>query len=430
MAEQESPLPRHIPNPFLSLPPVPRDSPILSPDTRDLLLTNIRSTVALIVKNSPPSARCKSSFESVYAGHAGTAWMLWRLHEEGLLEGSVGQGVEGLKLAREFAEKARAVVPEEVDVQRFGMHTSGLFSNSGATMIAALIARAQGDTEAARNLFDEVLTIGERCVEDTFDELCWGRSGYLAAGYPVFERMSLEQDKSAEVPNLIDRIGEAIIRDCGPTAPLSTTVFGRVFLGPAHGISGVLVPLMRHRQLATAHATAIHSTLSHLLTLRDPATKNWPMLHPAREDDNDLLHWCHGAPGMCIVYAVAALTYPEHPSRTAYIQAAQEAGELTWERGLLRKGVGLCHGVTGNGYAFLFLHAVTREGVWMERAVKFAEFACAWEKMVDDGTMQKADRLWSLFEGVGGAVVYWADVMRVAQGKAMVGFPCFYEGGA
>ena len=32
------------------------------------------------------------------------------------------------------------------------------------------------------------------------------------------------------------------------------------------------------------------------------------------------------------------------------MQAAQLAGEITWDEGILLKGSGICHGITGNGY--------------------------------------------------------------------------------
>ena len=41
-----------------------------------------------------------------------------------------------------------------------------------------------------------------------------------------------------------------------------------------------------------------------------------------------------------------------------YLDAAIKAGELVWERGLLKKGNGLCHGSAGNGYAFIHLYQV------------------------------------------------------------------------
>jgi hypothetical protein len=47
---------------------------------------------------------------------------------------------------------------------------------------------------------------------------------------------------------------------------------------------------------------------------------------------------------------------------TTFLAAARRAGEVVWERGLLKKGPGLCHGVAGNGYALLALYKATQVG--------------------------------------------------------------------
>lgn len=44
----------------------------------------------------------------------------------------------------------------------------------------------------------------------------------------------------------------------------------------------------------------------------------------------------------------------------AYLQAAVRAGQLVWQRGLLKKGPGLCHGVAGNAYALLRVWKATK----------------------------------------------------------------------
>lgn len=53
-----------------------------------------------------------------------------------------------------------------------------------------------------------------------------------------------------------------------------------------------------------------------------------------------------------------------------YLDAAVESGEVVWRRGLLRKGYGLCHGVSGNGYCFLQLHRLTGRPEYLHRAAK------------------------------------------------------------
>lgn len=42
-----------------------------------------------------------------------------------------------------------------------------------------------------------------------------------------------------------------------------------------------------------------------------------------------------------------------------YLIAAEQYSEVVWKRGLLTKGYGLCHGVSGNTYTFMSLYQLT-----------------------------------------------------------------------
>lgn len=53
-----------------------------------------------------------------------------------------------------------------------------------------------------------------------------------------------------------------------------------------------------------------------------------------------------------------------------YLKEATDCAEVIWQRGLLRKGYGLCHGTAGNGYAFLALYQLTQNRKYMYRACK------------------------------------------------------------
>ena len=53
-----------------------------------------------------------------------------------------------------------------------------------------------------------------------------------------------------------------------------------------------------------------------------------------------------------------------------YLEAAERCCEVTWHRGLLKKGYGLCHGAAGNAYAFLALFRLTHNQKHLYRACK------------------------------------------------------------
>lgn len=120
-----------------------------------------------------------------------------------------------------------------------------------------------------------------------------------------------------------------------------------------------------------------------------------------------------------------------------YFRAAIEFGEVTWNRGILTKGYSLCHGVAGNGYAFLKLFQLTgvrnqflitkleftfwginsrftpQDRKYLHRATKFAEWCFRY------GTKQtiQPDRPWSLFEGISGILYFLVDLLQPTTAK-------------
>ena len=118
-----------------------------------------------------------------------------------------------------------------------------------------------------------------------------------------------------------------------------------------------------------------------------------------------LVQWCHGATGAVFLFTEAEKVF----GSGKYMQVALRAGESVWERGLLKKGPGLCHGVSGSAYALLKLYKETKDEKWLRRAVQFARF------MGSDTFLNEArvpDHPLSLFEGWGGAACLFANLMR------------------
>lgn len=131
-----------------------------------------------------------------------------------------------------------------------------------------------------------------------------------------------------------------------------------------------------------------------------------------RDTEKRLVHWCHGAPGAIYFLLKAYLIFNE----PKYLSACQTAADLIWEKGLLRKGPGICHGIAGNGYAFLMLHKVTKDDRYLYRAIKFSEFLTK-SRFIREANIP--DRPYSLYEGIAGAVCFLIDLIHPNQ----VAFP-------
>ncbi|MBN3299522.1 LANC3 protein, partial [Amia calva] len=92
---------------------------------------------------------------------------------------------------------------------------------------------------------------------------------------------------------------------------------------------------------------------------------NWPAeLGAMIERENELVHWCHGAPGVCYLFAKAYLIN----KKPRYLDTCIRCGELAWQKGLLKKGPGICHGVAGSAYVFLLLYRLTGNSKYIYRA--------------------------------------------------------------
>lgn len=68
--------------------------------------------------------------------------------------------------------------------------------------------------------------------------------------------------------------------------------------------------------------------------------------HTQEPGRDRLVQWCHGAPGPLLLFARAYEAWGD----PRYLAWAEDAADVVWARGLLRKGNGLCHGVSGNAY--------------------------------------------------------------------------------
>jgi lantibiotic modifying enzyme len=175
------------------------------------------------------------------------------------------------------------------------------------------------------------------------------------------------------------------------------------YLGAAHGVVGILHTLL---SLTPEELQSLEETHSAIPLIRQTIGQLdnfcWPsgnlqssikvMGTRSGSGSDQLVHWCHGAPGHILLLVKAYTIFGnEH-----YLQRARQiADEVVWPRGLLHKGVGLCHGIAGNAYALL---AVGRtDPSFVLKAFSF--FQLSLHHM--DELEMIPDRPYSLYEGLG-----------------------------
>ncbi|CAG05834.1 unnamed protein product, partial [Tetraodon nigroviridis] len=107
-----------------------------------------------------------------------------------------------------------------------------------------------------------------------------------------------------------------------------------------------------------------------------------------------------------------------------YLDTCIRCGELVWQKGLLKKGPGICHGVAGSAYVFLLLYRLTGNRKYIYRAQRretlllFAEFLFTEE--FKSGSRWPSS-VCSLFEGLSGTVCFLVDLLQPEQAE----FPLF-----
>lgn len=93
-----------------------------------------------------------------------------------------------------------------------------------------------------------------------------------------------------------------------------------------------------------------------------------------------------------------------------FVNAAKEAGEVVWKRGLNHKA-GLSDGIAGNVYTFLSLYRLTKEQTYLERAMAFAGFLHQnATKLIASSQIDDTESIHSLFHGLAGVACLFLDL--------------------
>jgi lantibiotic modifying enzyme len=189
------------------------------------------------------------------------------------------------------------------------------------------------------------------------------------------------------------------------------------YLGAAHGVSGILQTLLSlepfeltrlDSDLGGASAIGlIQSTvdkLDHYCFPSGNLDSSIHLDHGRRKIRTDrLVQWCHGAPGHVLLLLQAHRVFGQ--GRQYLDRARQVADGVIWPRGLLRKGVGLCHGIAGNAYTLLELGRY--DPSYVRKARYFADFALDHLNELE----VLPDRPSSLYEGLAGLCCLLIDLL-------------------
>lgn len=261
--------------------------------------------------------------------------------------------------------------------------------------------------------------------DSTGDEFLVGRAGFLAGIYYMnqnIEPKPFTNGKILDICTIMINSGRKYAAEEELDIPIMFQYHGREYLGAAHGLCAILWTMLESPWFAwktdegmfpnitVSKLRDIKETIDYLLEIQDPEG-SFPTKFNAI--DKQLVHWCHGSPGFIYLFAKAYLLFKEE----VYLDACVRCAENIWNKGLLLKGPGICHGIAGNGYAFLLMFRLTGNHKYLYRAHKFMEFLTT-EQFLKHARIP--DRPYSLYEGLAGTVCFLIDLLNPA--KAMFPF--------
>ncbi|KAG9339485.1 hypothetical protein JZ751_023624 [Albula glossodonta] len=378
----------------------------------DAIVPTVIATIEKILKKVPSDSNdCDGG---LYDGPAGVAYMLYYVSECPLF---AQQKDTYLKTAKQIIDVSVRYVDGEQDKN---MRAAFLLGGAGIYAVAAMVYKALGLSDFVKPL-TKFRNLWEVCAPINFlecgsDELFVGRAGYLCAALVLKQKLEIEilsPDQIKAICRAIIESGKQYARKKRKAFPLMYSYYGTEYLG----------------------IELVWQSVDFLMNQEQNC--NWPAeLGAMIERENELVHWCHGAPGVAYLFAKAYLIN----KKPQYLDTCIRSGELVWQKGLLKKGPGICHGIAGSAYVFLLLYRLTGNSKYIYRAQKysgaggfpyecstatpssflilspnppptplFAEFLFTEEFKAGSCSVSS---VYSLFEGLSGTVCFLVDLLQ------------------
>lgn len=260
---------------------------------------------------------------------------------------------------------------------------------------------------------DTIAALIAASIDHPARELMWGAPGALLAA-ALMQRRTGDARWAVLFRRIAQRLREQLVWSERQSCHYwPQDLYGRHvrYLDAVHGFVATARALLLGRHLLADDDRAewqrcIETTIANT-AIREDGKATWPVQadEPPGTPQKWLMQFCHGAPG----FVVCLADLPGH----ALDPLLCEAGEATWAAGPLAKGSNLCHGTAGNAYAFLVLHARTRDARWRDRARAFAMHAV---QQFEAETEQAGRLRHSLWTGDIGLAIFLWDCLRERAG--------------
>lgn len=334
---------------------------------------------------------------TMYTGALGTAFLLFKAYQ-------VTRDKNELAVCSDIIKACDSA-------SRGSGRVTFICGQAGVYSLGAVVAKHSGDEQLCDHYLTKFKEI--ELPKDLPNELLYGRAGFLWACSFLNKNIGREAISPTRIRAVVSEVIKSGRKMGKGRCPLMYEWHGKRYWGAAHGLAGIMHVLM-DMELKADEAEDVKATLRYMIRNRFPSG-NYPSSEGSESDR--LVHWCHGAPGVALALIKAAKVF----SSDDFLQAAVEAAEVVWNRGLLKR-VGICHGISGNSYVFLSLYRLTGKVEYLFKAKAFACFLHARALThISEGVMHGGDRPYSLFEGIGGMAYLFLDMIEPIETR----FPAY-----
>ncbi|KAL2768858.1 lanC-like protein 3 isoform 2 [Daubentonia madagascariensis] len=399
---------------------------LLAGQCQEAVAPLVTATIERILQELPPlgggaeargaTAGASGCQGGLYGGVAGVAYMLYHVSQSPLFAAARERYLRSAKRLIDACARAEEWGEPDADTR-----AAFLLGGAGVYAVATLVYHALGRSDYVQPL-GKFRALCAVCAPVSFlecgsDELFVGRAGYLCAALVLKQKLAQEVLTPAQIKSICQAIldsGKQYAIKKRKPFPLMYSYYGTEYLGAAHGLSSILQMLLSyHEHLKPSDRELVWQSVDFLMEQEQNC--NWPPeLGETIERENELVHWCHGAPGIAYLFAKAYLV----SKKPQYLDTCIRCGELTWQKGLLKKGPGICHGVAGSAYVFLLLYRLTGNSKYIYRAQRFAQFLFTEEFKAGSRVLES---IYSLYEGFSGTVCFLIDLLQPNQAE----FPLF-----
>lgn len=268
---------------------------------------------------------------SVYTGAAGGALLYLQLFEKNFAH-CLGTTNEAL------LQKANSIIKQCLKHDRKNRF-SFLCGQSGILALKAYINFLAN--KAYEPYLKELASLASRINDPEIpDEVLYGRSGFLYALLFIRSKIVdsyeiIYDDLIRSTVNSILQSGQECAQRENSDVPLVYYWHQKGYVGAAHGYAGILYMLLEANNYLTQEdlTNLVKPTLDFVLqSTRFEKTGNFRSSLTNSEDR--LVHWCHGSPGLIHLLVLAHKYFGD----SKYLDAAIQASEDLWQRGILKKG--------------------------------------------------------------------------------------------